>query len=902
MAIGPILTNKQKKLQDKEKQQAAISRLQSGQARSGVTAGVTLPQDEIYSAVPVSGDQDIPVLPEVMSDPQAQVNRAISEAGSLDPAIAKMGPVAVPQQRYFNPATNKMTSDPAEILELTGGVESGDFEFSDQRSDKEAALEKELISQAGSAVPFQSDTLELTPGASAEESVVELMNKPEMGRLRESNYIAPFLSPDRDSSDVRMDLNDAIRDGDRFNQALPQVLNATLNSDGPTEIKVKKALEDIGAYDPVSGALSNKLGQGLVFAQALIATEMLNKENELKVQYKKLGGNYDNSVTTEGNVIESDMARSRLAEEVINLIGENPNRLSDEVNVGFGGAGSRLDSETKSALTALFTQVINNDGMYVKVPQSDGSDIIALSDSGRLFAKSKMDLLIDMGLIGDIDTSASPALGGSAAPGRAMERGTRRASNRSRKTLSDPNTAKVDLAKSILGSIPQKIIQDRFAMANLMVKQTVSLNPQTGQISILGAEQNKDGGEYSTRPYASTLNLNKARWQKAYNEALKTQEPNQALNQANLIMRQEARKILKIMNQGATKSGQVFYNKSFDADTVGRLFFRNTVLNTQDSKSLARMFVGNAVDVIINPSRDKSSDTMESFMYITGRNLLDAEIDLNGRDVEDMGWTAIVEASKKAFNSGRYDTWVKKGNKLKAMLTQLKEDPQANIAGFIVNDTELGDLFKEFTKKGEWGYRYQSYIDIANYDAALKSGKSFKAQAQTQHDGKQNGIAIQAIQMGNMELLSRAGLIFKDENNVLPWGDVRELFGQRLYQGISYAVKQGGLTEAKKAFWDSIFIGNNSKLGEKSPAIRREILKALSKQPLMEVSYGRFFLFNEETATDFVYDNAELLDTSSYTGGNYNTNELINDLNLIIAGTVNGTLNFKHQAAFKKSR
>jgi len=906
MALGPIKTKQQMAEEQAQRTRDAIARLNSGQARSGTIPSFGLPQDEIYKAVPVSGDQDIPVLPEIMSDPQSQVNRAIAESGSLDPAIAKMGPVAVPQRKYFNPATNSFTDDPAEIMELTGGVESGDFELSDRPEDKAAALEQELTTQSQQAVAIQPNTLELTPGASAEEGVVEIMSKPEMIGLTETNYIAPYLTPDRDSSDVRMDLNDAIRDGNRFNQALPQILNATLNSDGPTETKVKAALESAGAYDPATGALNNKLGQALVFAQALIANEMLDKENKLAIQRNKLGGNYDKAQTTEGAVIEADMARSRLAEEVINLIGENPNRLSKEVNVGFGGAGSRLDSETKSALTALFTQLLSDDGMYVKVPQPDGTDIIALSDAGQLFARSKLDLLIDMGLRGDIDTSSSPSLGGSTAPGRSMERGRRTTGDRSRKTNIDPNTAKVDLAKSILGSIPQKIIQDRFAMANLMVKQTISFDPQTGRISILDAEKNPDGGEYSTRAYASTLNLDKTRWYKAYQEALKTQDQSAALNQANLIMRQEARKILKIMNQGATKSGQVFYNKIFDADTVGRLFFRNTVLNTQDSKTLARMFVGNAIDVIINPNRDQSTDTMENFMYITGRNLLDADIDLNGRDVEDLGWNAILDATKTAFNSQRYSTWVQKGNKLKAMLAQLALDPQANIRGFSVNDPELADLFKEFTKKGEWGYKYQSYIDIANYDAALKSGKSFKAQAQTQHDGKQNGIAIQSVQLGNTELLSRTGLIFKDDKNVLPWGDVRELFGQRLYQGISYAVKQGGLTEEKKAFWDSIFVGENSKMGsnQMSPARRREILKALSKQPLMEISYGRFFLFNEETATDFVNDVEfldGLLDTSSYTGGEYDTNDMINDLNLIIAGTVNATLNFKHQAAFKKA-
>ena len=891
MALGPIKSKAQVDLEKRQRAQEALARLNTGQVRG---ASLELPENQLYKEVPTIGQQNIPVDPAIGSSPQRAVDEAIAAGGTLDPQIAKMPEIAVKQQQFFNPATNKMTTDESEILELSSSLQSPSFELTADREQKEGVLETELSTQANRAVPFQSDTLESSTSA-------ELLDKPEMEMLTEGKYIAPFLNPDRSSADVRDDFDDAITDGKTFNNKLPQIFSSILTGETELDVKVQNALEENGIFDPTSRQLNPKLGQGLVFAQALLGNEMLDKENELLVQRKKAEDSaYSKGTSTEERAVDANMVRYRLADEVVNLIGENPNRLSDEVNVGFGGAGTRLDPEVKSALNALFTKALSDSGMFTDVPLADGSTYTTLSDYGALFSRKHLNLLIDMGMKSDIDTSASPTLGGSTAPGRAKEAGFKRAGDRSRKTLMDSNTAKLDLAKSILGSIPQKVIQDRYLMAKLMVNQTVSRDPESGRIELLGVDP--VGGYFSNRPFAATLGLDEKKWNKAYQHALKTQDENASKAQADMVLRQEARKVLKILEQGNSKSNEVFYNKIFDADTVGRLFFRNTVLNTQDSKSLARMFVGNAIDTILNPSKDNNSPTMESFMYITGRNLLDSEIDLNGKDVEDMGWTAILDATKEAFSNSRYDTWVSKGNKLKEMLNAIARDPQANLSGFAT-DPKYAELFQEFKKKGEWGYKYQSYIDIANYDAALKSGKSFKAQAQTQHDGKQNGIAIQAMQMGNKEILERTGLIFSDENNVLPWGDVRTLFGQRLGQGISYAIKEGGLTEDKENFWNNIFVGPNSKMSAKSNAEQREILKLLSKQPLMEISYGRYFLFNEETASEFINDlelTGELLNTDGYQG-DYSPQEMIKDLNLIIAGTVKGTLNFKHQALFKKA-
>ena len=83
---------------------------------------------------------------------------------------------------------------------------------------------------------------------------------------------------------------------------------------------------------------------------------------------------------------------------------------------------------------------------------------------------------------------------------------------------------------------------------------------------------------------------------------------------------------------------------------------------------------------------------------------------------------------------------------------------------------------------GEWGYPLQSYLDMYEFEKARKLGTSFKPKAQAQHDGKQNGIAIQAMQYGRENILQRTGVLYANEDNVIPFGDSNDIeLGQFVY-------------------------------------------------------------------------------------------------------------------------
>jgi len=80
-----------------------------------------------------------------------------------------------------------------------------------------------------------------------------------------------------------------------------------------------------------------------------------------------------------------------------------------------------------------------------------------------------------------------------------------------------------------------------------------------------------------------------------------------AQDQANKVMRMQARKIVRAMDDATANQGKVYYNKYMHASSVGRYFVRNTVLNYQTDK-LVRNIVGSAKKVLVNiKSGDKTT-------------------------------------------------------------------------------------------------------------------------------------------------------------------------------------------------------------------------------------------------------------------------------------------------------
>jgi hypothetical protein len=197
---------------------------------------------------------------------------------------------------------------------------------------------------------------------------------------------------------------------------------------------------------------------------------------------------------------------------------------------------------------------------------------------------------------------------------------------------------------------------------------------------------------------------------------------------------------------------------------------------------------------------------------------------------------------------------------------------------------------------GDWGYPYQSYMDVYDFDVARKNNTSFKAKSQTQHDGKQNGIAIQAMQFGRKDILSLVGAMYSaDKNVVVPFGDIRDRFLERMEAGTATAF---ATDEARLEYWNGF---RNLLLSDKYKGSLKKFGKELSKTPLMETSYAKYEGFNEATAINFIDDNQEIFQQLEMPGKDYTRDDMIADLNDIITETLRETLNLRNQRILKEA-
>jgi len=191
--------------------------------------------------------------------------------------------------------------------------------------------------------------------------------------------------------------------------------------------------------------------------------------------------------------------------------------------------------------------------------------------------------------------------------------------------------------------------------------------------------------------------------------------------------------------------------------------------------------------------------------------------------------------------------------------------------------------------------RLTQLSNAISFEAAPLPITTFKPQALMEIDGKQSGIAIQAKQTGDMELLKLVGMMYATEDNIIPQGDIRDLFAQRATLAIGGVFS--GDTE-KIALWTNIF------KDIKSNKDSSEITKELVKQPLMETSYGKSRKFHYESAINFIEGEygdvvTERIKNVSNSMPDYDVNEAADDLKRIIAETLGLTLDLDHQQLMK---
>jgi hypothetical protein len=699
-------------------------------------------------------------------------------------------------------------------------------------------------------------------------------------------------------------LTNVVATGYELREKLDETFRPTIDDNSDTALNVKSLLARNGLIDPTTNQLNSKVSNALVIQLIEEIQDHVNKRDD------RLAGKYNTMQTNEGGslfdlteetsikgeLITPGYIRGNLSRGVIGKLVKAQNQTGQTVT-GFGNAGTTIDPEAASYLDVLMWDAVKELGFLELITDGDQATY-RMTEGAENFFNTSRELLADIQPDARIDVSSVPTIEGQSVPGQERLKG-QKAGPVSIKSKMDENTVVESRTKNNLGRMPLRILEERFNFAMQVVASIIQIG-EDGK-TIIGLANQADEGFYSKEPWASMIGLDEAKWMKAYSRALKTHNNNRemAIQQADRVVRREAKKIFQTMLDGEQRRNKVFYNKWFHASSVGRYFVRNTILNYQDSK-LVRNFVGNArrIPVNLNSSQDRSSRILKNWRYIIGKNLLTKD-QTNGVKTEDMGWNAVQRISDSIINDPNnptYQRWYDLGNKLR----EVANSDYTNIDG--LNSIIGKEFLADFQDPAEWGYKFQSLVDFANYVDATKRAKEnpnspviFEPLAQTQHDGKQNGIAIQAMQMGNIDLLKYVGLLYSNEDNVIPQGDIRNRFASFMPKQIKTTFVN---SPEKIDLWSSVFDEIS-----KHPD-RKDIIKAISKTPLMEVSYGKDPSFNQDTVIS-ILDHPEygkIIEGAIKRSDlvNYDRIDQIEDFNSLITGTLTATLDTKHQKTLQE--
>jgi len=707
------------------------------------------------------------------------------------------------------------------------------------------------------------------------------------------------------ATSTRDALMNVVNTGFELREKLDETFRPTLDDFSEPAQNVKNTLAKNNLIDTTTNQLQPKVANALTIQLLENIQDYINKRDDRAV------GNYNASQSdnvslfdpeepakVQGQILNSDYTRGTLARGVIGKLVQAPNQTGQTVT-GYGDAGVTLDPEAADYLDTLMWNAVKEMG-FLEYNTDGESEFYRMSEGAENFFNNSRELLADIQPEKRIDTSSVPTVEGESVPGFERLKG-KKTGPVSQKSKLDENMVIERQVKNNLGRMPLRIVEDRYNFAMQVVASVIQV-AEDGK-TITGLAGQSDTGFFSTEPWASMIGLDEKKWMKAYNRALKTHNGNEGLatEQADRVVRREAKKIFQTMIDGDNKDGKVFYNKWFHASSVGRYFVRNTILNYQDSK-LVRNFVGSAkrFPLNLNNATDSGSKILSNWKYIIGKNLLKPSetgvIDRTGAPVktEDMTWKAIERASNKVINDPSnpiYQKWYSTGNKLRT----IKDSDFTNVEA--LNELVGPDFLEDFQDPAEWGYKLQSLIDFANYvDAKAKAKQNpnapslFEPQAQTQHDGKQNGIAIQAMQLGDVDLLASVGTIYSaKEGAVIPEGDIRKRYVDMMPLAIKKTFE--GLPE-KIDLWNTV-LDSIDKHED-----RKAITRLISRTPLMEVSYGKDPSFNHDTVIDFlngkygdiVQDAIRVSEIE-----NYERKTLIEDFNSLIKATLTDSIPTTHQ-------
>ncbi|OUV22538.1 MAG: hypothetical protein CBC55_03955 [Gammaproteobacteria bacterium TMED95] len=302
-------------------------------------------------------------------------------------------------------------------------------------------------------------------------------------------------------------------------------------------------------------------------------------------------------------------------------------------------------------------------------------------------------------------------------------------------------------------------------------------------------------------------------------------DPQENMAKLRFKIAQEAQSIA----QNRKGANYLTYNvQSFN----GRLTPQQTHFNPVTSK-LVRYVTSNAVPAIVRKGSRQERNLRQIYTLLLNDNISGSP--MNGAD------SLLPDARDRALTvaTPKLKQW---GERLKQVLTMTPPEYEAvseaiskglpfsdpafpKVKPLALDPVNDKDLIDAIQGKGEDGPHYMdALIDFADYVDAMKKGKNFRTNINAYIDGKTNGTASNAMQMGIIPTAFRTGVLRLGTENLLDEGDVRDQLQELALSSI---------TEG----WD----GNTEAFLGELNFIAREIYsdRGLNKLTTMTFGYGK---------------------------------------------------------------
>lgn len=320
--------------------------------------------------------------------------------------------------------------------------------------------------------------------------------------------------------------------------------------------------------------------------------------------------------------------------------------------------------------------------------------------------------------------------------------------------------------------------------------------------------------------------------------------------------------------------------------------YHKTGVNKYTAEAFVRRIQGKARNKDFNLSPQEKE---LSFLLTLGR-VLDssakhdqAQMSSESIIMEDLLRTVTPEFIAQAAAKGRLLRSIAPNSKREIVAAMAS--PKGLIAKLTPEQTGALNNFLQEADRDDWGYKLQAYLDAAAYLDAKQNNGLFTPRLTVALDMNSAGRAALAMDIGNIDILSRVGLIWDQLidrvgdffTNTLPneKGDPRFYFSTIAQkQGIDAAF---GDADFEKGQMFKTLLLKYGGIGVKG---NKQFNKDFAKKVLMTTDYGKPAMFHIEEAKDFLKNHPDFRDEAKvfYNG---DVEALAKDINEIYKATLN---------------